>query len=447
MSEKYQSKIIVQNPFQEEYSISKAENKSNNIALIKPFLDSPKEKKGLFVLTKEIPKPEQKDVNKLSNQTIQLKQQINLSPFQFHFPLTLSQNQKETNQNNNKEAKENSDFDIDVMTESWGLNKLEKMEKELEGDIDNDNDKLNIILDSKSKDKENNIEEINIVNDENDDELSISKNSIIDITEIRGSDNEKDEQLNYKEKEYSLSESVQKNNNKRRYLRGHCPFNFFEKEKCKNMDFKKINVRNYISTISAQWKIMTDKEKEPYVKLSEEFKRKILENNNLDDLEEMKLSNKKRRRRKRNANQVNKDNNNNIINKDEPKIINNNINFNNNKIENFSVYTTNRYVKKKAKINNNEINTNENKSAENETSSYIQQTTEKNENDKKNINNNFLNELSDKFKILKNVSDNKTNDFIKSVLIPFVAKSLEFLNNLTPDKGNEQALNTSLQNN
>ena len=153
MSEKYQSKIIVQNPFQEEYSISKTENKSNNIALIKPFLDSPKEKKGLFVLTKEIPKPEQKDVNKLSNQTIQLKQQINLSPFQFHFPLTLSQNQKETNQNNNKEAKENSDFDIDVMTESWGLNKLEKMEKELEGDIDNDNDKLNIILDSKSKDK------------------------------------------------------------------------------------------------------------------------------------------------------------------------------------------------------------------------------------------------------------------------------------------------------
>ena len=78
------------------------------------------------------------------------------------------------------------------------------------------------------------------------------------------------------DKEYSLSESLRYNVPKNRFLRGHCPFNFFEKEKCKNVDFKKVNVRIYISNISAQWEKMSDKEKEPYVKLSEEFKKIIL---------------------------------------------------------------------------------------------------------------------------------------------------------------------------
>ena len=112
---------------------------------------------------------------------------------------------------------------------------------------------------------------------------------------MRGSEIDKDEQSYYREKESkdsSLSDNSKKNN-KRKYLRGHCPFNFFEKEKCKNMDFKKVNVRSYISEISAQWKIMTDEEKAPYVKLSEDFKKKVMETNNLDDLEEMRLSNKK----------------------------------------------------------------------------------------------------------------------------------------------------------
>lgn len=440
MEEKIQTNIICQTPIDELKSINKIEGKENKNTLIRPCLEAPKERKSLFVLTKERQTSEQKD--KMFKPLIQSKRQIDLSPFQFHFPLTLSQNiENKGKESNPKDTKENSDFEIDVMTESWGLNKLEKMEKELDGD--SENDKLKIELDNKSKDKENDIEEINIANDENDEDISISKNSVIDITEMRGSDIDKEEHTNNKDKDYSLSESVQNYYTKSRYLRGHCPFNFFEKEKCKNVDFKKVNVRSYISAISAQWKIMTDEEKEPYVKLSEEFKRKILESNNLEELEELKMTNKKRKRKLRILNKTNKDNNKiNLGNKkEEPKIINNNINFNNNKIENFSVYTTNRYTKKKADRIMNEVNSNENKSIENksienETSSYIQQTLDKSENDKKD--NNIINSLCDKYKIIKQSSKIKTNEYIKSVLIPFVAKSLEFLDSIRSDNINEE---------
>ena len=423
--------------------INKIENNENRITLIRPLLESPNEKKNLFVLKKESQTPNPKE--KPFKTMIQPKRQIDLSPFQFHFPLTLSQNveipEKEPPQ---KEAKENSDFEIDVMTESWGLNKLEKMEKELDGDTDNDKIKIEIDNKPKEKEKENDIEEINIANDENDEDISVSKNSIIDITEMRGSDIDKEDQTNNKDKDYSLSDSVQKYATKTKYLRGHCPFNFFEKEKCKNVDFKKVNVRSYISAISAQWKIMTNEEKEPYVKMSEEFKKKIMETDNLDELEELKMTNKKRKRKQKIASKVNKGSNNINLSKkkEEQKIINNNINFNNNKIENFSVYTTNRIPKKKSNTSMNDINFNENKSIENksienESSSYIQQTLDKSESDKKDSNN-ILNEISNKYKIIKKVSKDKTNEYIKCVLIPFVAKSLDFLDSLRTDNINEQ---------
>ena len=438
MTEKIQTNIIEPKLIDETYSINKSENNENKISLIRPCLESPKEKKGLFILQKE-PQPQEKKEN-APKQIIQLKKQINLSPFQFHFPLKLSQNlENKEKESIQKDSKENSDFEIDVMTESWGLNKLEKMEKELDASTENDKLKIDLNNKKKEKEKDNVIEEINIANEENDEDISISKNSIIDITEMRGSDVEKDEQTN-KDKDYSFSESVQKVYDKNKYLRGHCPFNFFEKEKCKNVDFKKVNVRSYISAISAQWKVMTDKEKEPYVKLSEEFKRKILASNNLDDLEEIRLSNKKRKRKQRIANKGNKNNNNNTnsTSKEEPKIINNNINFNNNKIENFSVYTTNKYMKNKANHNKimNETNSNENKSIENESSSYVQQTIDKSENDKKE-NSNILDDISEKYKIIKRASKTKTNEYIKSVLIPFVVKSLEFLDSLRSDNINE----------
>ena len=442
MTEKIQTNVIEPKSIDDSTLISKNEIKEKKMSLIRPCLDPPKEKKGLFILQKEPQPAEIKE--KISNTVIPPKRQIDLSPFQFHFPLKLAQNiETQVKEQNQKETKDNSDFEIDVMTESWGLNKLEKMEKELDGDTENE--KIKIDLNNKKQDKEKEkekesfMEEINIANEDNDEDISISKNSIIDITEMKGSDFEKDEQSNIKDKDYSFSDDAQKKNTKNRYLRGHCPFNFFEKEKCKNVDFKKVNVRSYISAISAQWKVMTDKEKEPYVKLSEDFKKKILSSNNLDDLEELKMTNKKRKRKQKIMNKLNKSNNSSNNNKEEPKIINNNINFNNNKIENFSVYTTNRYVKNKANKISNESNSNENKSVENESSSYVQQTLDKSENDKKESNNNILKDLTDKYKIIKNASKNKTNRFIKSVLIPFVVKSLEFLDELRSDNINEQS--------
>ena len=95
------------------------------------------------------------------------------------------------------------------------------------------------------------------------------------MSEEKDSTQSKESEKN--DKEYSLSESLRYNVPKNRFLRGHCPFNFFEKEKCKNVDFKKVNVRTYISNISAQWKKMSDKEKEPYVELSGEFKKNYLD--------------------------------------------------------------------------------------------------------------------------------------------------------------------------
>ena len=456
MDQKTFSNLKVQKPIDEASLINNIKSQTKPIPLINPFLvkEFPKERKDLFILTKNLLKVDPKEKEKDKDKTPK-KRQIDLSPNKTPLSLPISLPNKQEHQEKQekpenekqKEPKENSDFDIDIMTESLGLNGKDK-------EFGIDSLKINLEKNEEKEDDEDedSIEEINIANDDSeskDEELSLSNNSIIDITEERNSEISKEEEKNDdRDKEYSINESIKKLNQKRRFLRGHCPFNFFEKEMCKNMNFKKINLRMYISEISAKWKTMTDKEKEPYVKLSEEFKNNYIANNGFDEFEEHKITSKKRRRRKRNI--INNTNNNNSTNQlinpnmaEGTKIINNNINFNNNKIDNFSVYTTNKYVKKKMNpINSlipnlNEKSFNENKSFENETSSYIQQTLEKSENDKKE--NNFISELSDKFKILKNISESQMNEYIKSVLIPFVVKSFEFLNNIRNENSKERS--------
>ena len=429
MQENNQQNLLIQPAMEEGNLIKEKEKNSLSLGntLINPFMvkDSPKLKKDLFTIS--LHRDEQKE-----NEIIQRKK-IDLSPV----PLSLrkiqsllpKENSKE--KNNQKETRDNSDFDIDIMSESSGFNKIQK---EKEFDINN----LTINLGKPRNEDEDNIDEINLSNDDSEEnkENSLSNNSIIDLTEgqneiVQNEENSNDE-LNEKDKDFTPGEKKKKKIHKSRFLRGHCPFNFFEKEKCKNMDFKKINIRTYISQISAQWKLMSDKEKEPYVKLSEEFKKKFLANNNIDEDDIPKLINKKRKRKKKNINSNTKLNlGYKNIKKEGENIINNN------NLDNFSIYTTSKYIKKKGNnITNKNIsekNNIENKFAENESSSGVQQTVEKSENEKKENNNNELNifnDICDKFKALKCISENEINEYIKTILLPFVLKSLEFLNGI-----------------
>jgi len=434
MQENNQLNVIVRPAIDEGKLIKEKENKSQENTLINPFIvtGSQKPKKDLFAISYH--RDEQKE-----NEIIQRKK-IDLSPIPLSLRKyqTLLPKENSTKEKNQKETRDNSDFDIDIMSESSGFNKIQK---EKEFDINN----LKINLGKPKNENEDEIDEINLSNDDSEEnkENSLSKNSIIDLTEGQDEENlnEINEELSEKEKEkdkdFTPGEKKKKKIQKSRFLRGHCPFNFFEKEKCKNIDFKKINIRTYISEISAQWKVMTDEEKQPYVKLSEEFKKKFLANNNIDEEDLPKLSIKKRKRKKKN---INKNTNLNVgyknIKKEGENIINNN-----NSLDNFSIYTTNKYVKKKMNnmnnINNNNINDKnnlENKFTENESSSGVQQTVEKSENEKKENNNdiniNIFNDICDKFKALKCISESEINIYMKTILLPFVLKSLEFLNGI-----------------
>ena len=61
-------------------------------------------------------------------------------------------------------------------------------------------------------------------------------------------------------------------------LRGYNPFVFYEKEKFKGINFKEINQREYVRQISAQWRKMSEKEKEPYLKMAVDFTNNVIQN-------------------------------------------------------------------------------------------------------------------------------------------------------------------------
>ena len=103
---------------------------------------------------------------------------------------------------------------------------------------------------------------------------------------------DEDKNQNKKKRPYSVKAKKKKFiKPKSQYLQGYNPFIFYEKEKCYNIDFSKVNARDYIKEIAYQWKTMTDEEKEPYVKLAIDFKK-----NSTIIPEEEKMLNKKRKR-------------------------------------------------------------------------------------------------------------------------------------------------------
>ena len=73
-------------------------------------------------------------------------------------------------------------------------------------------------------------------------------------------------------------------------------FNLFEKEKCKYVNFKEVDLRQYISEISKIWRNMDDKQREKYVILSNIALKQYEESLNGEELKIYKfLTNKKKR--------------------------------------------------------------------------------------------------------------------------------------------------------
>ena len=101
--------------------------------------------------------------------------------------------------------------------------------------------------------------------------------------------------------ENQISKGVKKKKSKTSnnpYVHGYYPFIFYEKKMCKENDFSKISVKDYIKQISNQWKKMTEEEKEPYVKLALDYKRNI---SNKAIIEKQLLSKKRKRNESANA--------------------------------------------------------------------------------------------------------------------------------------------------
>ena len=133
MDQKTFPNLKVQKPIDEASLINNIKSQTKPIPLINPFLvkEFPKERKDLFILTKNLLKvdPKEKDKDKTPK-----KRQIDLSPNKTPLSLPISLPNKQEHQEKQekpenekqKEPKENSDFDIDIMTESLGLNGKDK---------------------------------------------------------------------------------------------------------------------------------------------------------------------------------------------------------------------------------------------------------------------------------------------------------------------------------
>ena len=107
-----------------------------------------------------------------------------------------------------------------------------------------------------------------------DNEKFETKNVTIEIKE------EKDSTPVPKKRGRKKKEKTEKPDEKKKIhiARGYNAFIFYEKEKFKGINLKEINQREYVSQISAEWRQMTDEEKEPYLKMAADYKNQIEQN-------------------------------------------------------------------------------------------------------------------------------------------------------------------------
>lgn len=151
-------------------------------------------------------------------------------------------------------------------------------------------------LKTKEKSNQQSKKENNLIGTDNSKELATNNNNYNNtniIIEIK--DDKEISPSKLAKYENQISKGVKKKKAKvsnNPYIHGYYPFIFYEKQKCKENDFSKISVKDYIKQISNQWKKMTDEEKEPYVKLALDYKRNAY---NKPTIEKQLLSKKRKR--------------------------------------------------------------------------------------------------------------------------------------------------------
>lgn len=194
---------------------------------------------------------------------------------------------------------------------------------------------------------------------------------IIEIPEEKGKNTSTPEKGKTGKKSKKKKTSEKSGKKKGPNLGGYSPFTFYEKEKFKEINCKEINARQYVSQISLKWRNMSDEEKEPYAKMALDF----MKNQNLlnEDGEPVQMIKKKR---KRPVSQGEKG-----------------------------------HVEKKKEKKSGKIKTEKD-------SKCVSSDEKKNKTERKESNGLEI----------KEKNDTCVNDFIYSVIVPFVDKSYEFFN-------------------
>ena len=146
----------------------------------------------------------------------------------------------------------------------------------------------------KSDNKNNELQDSNKSKDKKE-----GSNIVIQSDEEEGSDiiieiDEKNNLPKHVPDKKSIKKTKKKKSQKKKsqFLSGYNPFIFFEKEKFKEVNFKEVKQTEYVKQLAYLWRNMSDENKEPYVKMALDFKEKKLAN----QLEEKNLINKKRKR-------------------------------------------------------------------------------------------------------------------------------------------------------
>ena len=166
---------------------------------------------------------------------------------------------------------------LSKLKENQNIKKEENIndEKENENDSSEDNQDIQIISEKKNQAKR-----------------KANSDFIIEIDEEKNNG----DNANLNKEDDSKKKKKKRYKKKSQFLNGYTPFIFFEKEKFKIANFKEIKPNDYVRQISAEWKKMTDKEKEPYVRMALQFKIDFLSQQQQQQQEKRNFINQKRKR-------------------------------------------------------------------------------------------------------------------------------------------------------